>query len=484
MRASVVSLANDTPADLRSVLASFPGIVAATDATGSHAHLEADRVVLALAFEKDMQGRTAALTVDQILSRLGNGTRLDGRAPVTADAALACDCTTPDATFYALSKAQVPVFARVLCYAMDMGYDPYRDAASEPSAQAEAVSGEPLFVLLSHAFETLCRIYAGSMAGDGSEPSLGVWSNVLRPFDDETLDRHDLIRRGVISRRAVRALIRDLERLRWLTVEKPARGQTLLRLTAAGRHARAAGTRLAGAAERGFASRFGADRTAALREALATVVNQFEIELPWFLTGYGLADSSLTGGSHVPEHPGPPRTPAHGADWPVVLRDHTSDANEQPLSALLSKALAAFRIEYERRMLGHGTGLDFVANFLRFVDDDGMALKTASEMGGVTGNGRSALERHLVVVAEPPTARGLPRGVYLTPKGKQARDAYPYLVNKTERDWRDRYGDCVAELRSTLAFMDRDFGPDLPNYPSTTDWLYRSMLAGSAPERG
>ena len=334
---------------------------------------------------------------------------------------------------------------------------------------------------MSHAFETVCRIYAGAMAQGGSDPSLGVWSNVLRPFDDETLDQHDLIRRGVISRRAARALVRDLERLRWLTVQKPARGQTLLRLTVAGLRAKDAGARRADAAEGDFASRFGTDRSVALRKALVAIVHQFEIELPWYLTGYGLADSSLTGGSHIPGQPGPPRIPAHGADWPVILRDDTIDTNALPLSALLSKALAAFRIDYERGMRGHGTGLDFVANFLRFVGDDGVDLKTASEMGGVTGNGRSALERHFVVVTEPPTTRDLARKVYLTPKGKQARDAYPYLARKTEQDWCDRYGEGVAQLRGTLESM--DFDADLPNYPSTTGWLYRSMLAGSAAER-
>ena len=474
-------MANETSADLRSVFASFPGIVSSQDAGGSHAHTEDDRVVLAIAFENDVFGRTAALTVAQILSRLGHGTRLDGRAPVTADASLACACGTPDATFYPLSKPQVPVFTRVARYAMDMGYDPYRDAPTEPSAETEVDGDVALSVLLSHAFETLCRGYAGAMSSDGSEPSLGVWSNVLRPFDGDALDPRDLGRRGVISRRAVRALMRDLERLEWLAVGKPARGQTLQRLTVTGRRARVAGARLAETAERRFAVRFGARRTMALRGALAAVVAQFEIELPWCLTGYGLADSSLTGGSHVSEQPGPPRIPAHGADWPVVLRDCSTDVTRLPLSALLSKALAAFGIDYERGMRGHGTGIDFVANFLRFVGDDGVELKTASAMGGVTGNGRSALERHFVVVAEPATTRGQTRKVYPTPKGRQARDAYPFLVRKTEQDWCDRYGEAVVRLRAMLESM--DFDARLPNFPSTTDWLYRSMLAGSAAER-
>ena len=340
-----------------------------------------------------------------------------------------------------------------------------------------------LFILLSHAFQTFCRIYTEAMATDGSEPSLGVWSNVLRPFDDGMLDQRELIRRAVISNRAARALVRDLERLRWLTIEKPARGQTLLKLTPDGQRARTAGARLVNTAVDGFKTQFGDDRSTRLCEALAALANQLEIELPWYLTGYGLADSSLTGGSHVPEQPGPPRIPAHGTDWPVVLRDQTADAADLPLSGLLSQALAAFRIDYERDMRGHGTGLDFVANFLQFVGDDGVDLKVAAKMGGVVGNGRSVLERHLVVVVDPRQGRTQSRQVYLTPRGKQARDAYPHLVARVELDWQKRYGNCVADLWRTLESMDKDFDADVSNFPSTTDWLYRSMFAGSGARR-
>ena len=368
-------------------------------------------------------------------------------------------------------------------YAMDMGFDPQTGRSSIRGVAVEPVSGTPLFVLLSRAFVTYRGCYERASADYGDSPSLGVWSNVLRPFDDGVLDQRELIRRGVLSRRAVRALVRDLERLGWLEEERPARGQTSLRLTDAGLRAREAGRILVDEAEQGFVDRFGAQATSALRETLVGIAGQLEVELPWHLTGYGVADSSLTGGQHVPAQPGPPRTPAHGADWPVVLRNPAADVSVQPLSALLSKALAAFRIDYEWDMRGHGTGLDFIANFLRFVDDDGVDLKTASTMGGVTGNGRSALERHFVVVVEPRQGRGASRRVYLTPKGKQARDTYPFLVAKVEREWQGRYGACVDDLRGVLESLDRDFDAGLPGYPSTTDWLYRSMLAGSAAAR-
>ena len=468
---------------LDAAFAEFEGIVAGAGPTGSHVHAHDDGVAVALAFEDNLPGRTAALTTDQIFRRLGSGARLDGRAPVSADASLACDCGTPDASFYGLTKLQAEVFDRALRYATHMGYDPFADNVPNSLPGAEPVSRPPLFVRLSRAFGTLCRCYASASAGDGSIPSPGVWSNVLRPFEAGVLEQSELIRRTVVSRRAVRALVRDLERQGWLEVDKPTRGKTLLRLTAAGLRAREAGARLVEAAEAEFAARFGAARTGRMREALVEIVDQLEIELPWHLTGYGLVDSSVTGGDHVPAQLGPPRVPAHGADWPVVPKDPVADVSAQPLSALLSKALAAFRIDYEWGMRGHGTGLDFIANFLQFVDDDGVDLNTASTRGGVTGNGRSALERHFVVVAEPTRGRGATRRVYLTPKGRQARDSYPHLVAKVEKEWGCRFGDCVTDLRDALGSLDGDLDADLPNYPSTTDWLYRSMLAGSAAQR-
>ena len=398
----------------------FDGIVTGGP-SGSRAYERGDQVIVALTFEDELSGYVAKLTANQVFSRLGTGTRLDGRAPVSADPGLDQGGGNPGATYYGLSIQQATVFDRAMRYATGTGYDPHQDHSTELIHDEKPFSGTPLFVLLGHAFKMFCRIYENCTVNTKSSPSLGVWSNVLRPFNEGAIERNDLVRRTIISRRTARALLRDLERLRWIEKEKDARGQVLLRLTQAGDRAREAGARLADSAERDFASQFGTARTARLRKLLASVVNHLDIELPWYLTGYGPGDSSITGGDHVPEEKGPPRIPSHGADWPVVLRDRSADIGTLPLSALLSQALAAYRIDYDRNMRGHGTGLDFVANFLQFVDDEGLDLKTATDQAGVTGNGRSALERHFVVVTEPKKGRGVTRKVFLTPKGRRAR---------------------------------------------------------------
>ena len=207
-----------------------------------------------------------------------------------------------------------------------------------------------------------------------------------------------------------------------------------------------------------------------LRDALSSVVDRLPIDLPHYVTGYGAGDPSVTDGDHILEDPGPPSIPAHGQDWPVVLREPGSTSRELPLSALLSEALAAFAIDYQRERLG---GLQLVSNFLRFVPDDGIALEKAQTLGGVSGNGKTLHERHLDVVVEPGRAGDRHRRVYLTAKGRRMRDAYPHLVGEIESRWRKEYRDAVTAIRRMLTSMDEEFDANLPAYPDTTGWIHR-----------
>ena len=453
----------------------FPGLVRAEGCSaGSHAHEESGRTLFAIAFESNAAGRTARLVVDFIMSRMGNGGRLDGRAPVCADATLACSCAPPNALFYSCNVQQAATFARLLTYASPRPQGPARPATR--------LAATPLSVLLSHAFAAFEKECASAASGDLATPSLGIWSNVLRAIGDDGLPQRDLPRRTILSRRATRALSRDLERLGWLGVVRQQRGG-YLRLTNAGRRARGAGAALVRNVERAWLDRFGARRMAALRDALAGLVNQLDVELPWCLTGYGLADASVTGGSHVAAKAGPPPIPAHGQDWPVVLREQGSDAGRLPLPALLAQTLTAYTIDYEWDIFGYGAGLYATSTLLRFIGDDGLPLGRAAALGDVRGNGKAGLERHLVVVVEPGKPRDMSRRVYLTPKGARARDSHDYLTTAVERDWRTRYGDCVAALRDAVEDLDRELGPDLPDYPRPTAWIWQSMVTASAVAR-
>ena len=92
-------------------------------------------------------------------------------------------------------------------------------------------------VLLSHAFATFDEDYENTLADDAAKPSLGIWGNVLRAIGNDGLPTRDLPMHTVLSRRAARAVLRDLQRLRWIALEKRG-GASHLLLTTAGRTAR------------------------------------------------------------------------------------------------------------------------------------------------------------------------------------------------------------------------------------------------------
>lgn len=335
----------------------------------------------------------------------------------------------------------------------------------------------PLPTLLGRAIGAFTLDYDHAR-GEHSLPQLGTWANVLRVIDGEGTDQRQLARRSVISRRAAEVVVTRLERFRRVAVEKQAikgkRGKTkLVRLTASG----AAGTALAGArvdmVQADWRQRFGGNAVDRLRDALSAVVDRLPVELPHYPAGYGAGDPSVTGGDYVPEDPGPPRIPAHGQDWPVVLREPGSDTRHLPLPALLSQVLAAFAIDYEREQFG---SLPAASNFLRLVGDDGMTLGRAQVLGGVSGNGKSLHERHRDVVVEPGRPRDMSRRVFLTPKGRRVRDAYPNLVMEIEDQWHKQYAAAIPPMRTTLMAMNKRIEADLRDYPSTTGWILRPWL--------
>ena len=336
----------------------------------------------------------------------------------------------------------------------------------------------PLPTLLGRAIGAFALDYDRARGGDRSVPQLGTWANVLRVLDADGTDQRELVRRTVISRRVAEVVVTRLERLGRVAVDKQAvegkRGKTnLVRLTASGEAGTAAAAARVDTVQADWRERFGNDAVDRLRDALSTVVDRLPVELPHHPAGYGAADPSVTGGDYVPENPGPPRIPAHGQDWPVVLREPGSDTRHLPLPALLSQVLAAFAIDYEREQFG---SLPAASNFLRLVGDDGMTLGRAQALGGVSGNGKSLHERHRDVVVEPDRPRDMRRRVFLTPKGRRVRDAYPNLVMEIEDQWHKQYAAAIPPMRTTLMAMNEEFVDGLPDYPSTTASIIRPWL--------
>ncbi len=321
---------------------------------------------------------------------------------------------------------------------------------------------EPLPVLLSHAlgeFETRYDAAPGL-------PSLVVWSNILRPLAAEAAEAAEapeapealtlkaFPRASILSVRAVRVATRDAERAGLLTIVDKA-----ATLTPDGERAFTAGKRQVETLASGW--------PASLSVRLQKILRQVDVELPHFPTGYGQGDSSFTGGHHVDAQSGPPRIPAHGEEWPVVLRDPAFVEN-LPLAALLSQVLIAFTIDYDTEARGVFGGLHNAIRFFRHLPDTGIPLSQAKATGDVTGSGRSNFERHRLVYVESGT-------VFPTDRGRAVRDAYPARTFEIEAAWRQRFGaDHVDALRAELEALEIDRRVD---FPDTNGWLRKPRRA-------
>ena len=458
-------MATDPQHALLDIFRFFPGISGASDVRA----VPGGGVVLAMVFDDDVYGTAARMAVEIIAGRV--------RAERDDERTWRCDAT------------QAQAFVRSLSYASQrpMG------AARPP----ERLSAKPLPTLLSHAligfeqeYDTLtdgealindeALIEDEALAesetladGQASAPHLGVWANVLRVIGDDGLDLRDLGTRAILAKRAVRVVVRDLEAQGWLKIEKATnvRGPKVLRLTAAGQQARASGERLAAAVEERWRRRYGAARIDGLRAALAAIADSIAVELPHYLTGYGPGDGAITGGPYLAEEPGPPRIPARGEEWPVVLRQ--SKAAALPLFGLVSIVLAAFAIDYERERLGD---LRSASTLLQDVVDGGVPLGRVRERG-VTGSGRSTPERHLLVVVARRKRGAATQLVYPTPKARRIRYSYPHLVMEIERNWQAEHGaQTMATLRTELAHLNATLSkPDqpLPAFPDPMRWFRR-----------
>lgn len=329
----------------------------------------------------------------------------------------------------------------------------------------------PLPVLLSHVLHAFARDYGASVK---ELPSLPVLNNVLRVVGSRGVNYKDLGKRCVLSDRVVRISTRVLENYGWLTIKQSdADTDKVVRVTPAGKSARTRGLRRQTTIEREWEDHFGSKRIRYLRSALAPLVAQIDVQLPHYIASYGQGDPSITGGGYIPADPGPPIVPAHGGEWPVVLRESRDLVAELPLTALLSQTLAAFTIDFDdggETVMG---GLHGVLTFLRSLSSNGMPLSEASKIADVNGTGRAGLERHgLVTVIAEPSTRGKQRTVVLTALGKRVCRRYPARVVDVERLWRSKFGSKVVEsLRSAVESIDERLDGDFPDYPETRDWI-------------
>ncbi len=296
--------------------------------------------------------------------------------------------------------------------------------------------GVPLPVLLSRALGHLTAEVEPEVEGPPL-PSLPLWSNVVRCVGEaDGLDERDLPAAARLSSRMATAVIGPAQRGGWITAKGTAKKRRLL-LTDAGCAAFDFWPIRLKALDKRW-------KKSGLREPLEKLVGQLELELPHFPASYGAADPSAVGGSFVRSKE--PGGLAHGRDWKPVIRREGDTVASLPLTALLSQALMAFTIDYEN---GLPWPLHSTLTTLVHIESEPSPLDELPSRRGVSGNGKSLLERHLIVEVTR-NARGR-EVVALTDRGRQVRERHPARLETVESEWRDRYGDeLIGGLRKSL----------------------------------
>jgi DNA-binding MarR family transcriptional regulator len=216
---------------------------------------------------------------------------------------------------------------------------------------------------------------------------------------------------------------------------KPPRRDWLIRATP-GRNAQEIWRPLFGTIEKRWQARFGKDEVGKLRESLWEVISQIEIELPDCLPilGYGLFSK------------GPDR------EQRAVVRCEDEGESRLPLSALLSRVLLAFAIEFEHDSV---LSLAISANLVRVLDEKGVRVRDLVRLSGVSKEliktSMGFLKKHSYIALAPDRTDKGTKLVRLTPKGRQVQAAYRQRLGIIEKRWRGRFGeDAIRKLRASL----------------------------------
>jgi DNA-binding MarR family transcriptional regulator len=281
--------------------------------------------------------------------------------------------------------------------------------------------------------------------------SLAMWSNCMQFVGEEGVTVGELQR---LARTTTN--LAGMQRWGYIIVEsgpadsrsKQPRPEAVVHPTPAGRKAQEVWQPLFGLIEERWQARFGKAEIDQLRESLWGVASQLDVELPDCLPilGYGL----FSGG----RHPGDARSLGTQADYERRVPDGrgSDGASRLPLPALLSRVLLAFAIEFERES---DVSLAISANVLRVLDEQGVRVRDLPLLSGVSKEAMTTalrfLQKYSCVIIEPNPASSRGKVVRLTPQGREAQDAYYYLVWAIEERWQTRFGrDTISGLRRVL----------------------------------
>jgi hypothetical protein len=255
--------------------------------------------------------------------------------------------------------------------------------------------------------------------------SLAMWENCMRHVTVEPVTVGDLE-----ARARTRTNLDGMRRWGYITIDGTARkvhdGRpgpgAVLRATAAGLRAREIWRPLPALIEQRWHERFGADQLGRLRDPLTSMVSRLDPGLPDCLP--------ILGAALLSQGPDPGLPPRPDGTAPQAL----------PLSALLSRALLSFAVEYEREA---GLSLAVAANVLRVLGTEGTRLR---DLPALTGTSRASvrwalgiLTRGDLAAEEPDPAASRGQVARLTARGLAAQRLYHDLAGEIERRWHDRY---------------------------------------------
>ncbi|MGH3185906.1 MAG: class I SAM-dependent methyltransferase [Streptosporangiaceae bacterium] len=280
--------------------------------------------------------------------------------------------------------------------------------------------------------------FGASDHGDGPWlVSLAMWETCMRFVGDEPITVAEL---EALARTPTN--LDGMRRWGYITVDGAAsktykaspKRNAVLRAGAKGLRARQTWLPMAGLIEQRWLERFGPATITRLRDSLSELVGQLDPGLPDCLP--------ILGANLLSRGPDPALPPRPDPADPATL----------PLSALLSRVLLSFAIEYER---GSSLSLATSANLLRILDTKGTRLRDLPLLTGVSKEAISwamgVLSRARLAAEAPDPAASRGKVARLTSRGLEAQATYHDFLDAVGRQWQARYGeDSIRALRDAL----------------------------------
>ncbi len=264
---------------------------------------------------------------------------------------------------------------------------------------------------------------------------MAMYLNCMQFLDETGMSARELVRRA-----RARTNFRGMHRWGYISVKPPEdrgvkapKAEWIVRPKAAGGTAQKIWKPLLGEVEDRWKTRFGEDTIGELREALAAIERQLELDLPDCLPilGYGLFSKGKKYGTRLADS------------------EHASEAR---LPVLLARVLLAFALEFESES---ELSLAISANVVRVLDDVGTPVR---DLPRLTGTSREAVamslsflagQGYVVVEVDPSGVRT--KVARLNAKGLKAQHAYLRRLRAIEKSWLTRFGkSAMVNLRKSL----------------------------------